>query len=974
MTTERLVDGLYGARPPGGAVNALRSQVARLRRLLGDTVRPHPAGYRVVVDTDDVDAHRFQRLAAAGRKASDQGDHARAADLLAEALQLWRGPALVDVDAPFAAAQAARLEELRITVVEERIEAELRCGKGGSVVAELRELVAGHPLRERLYVLLIKALAGAGRQAEALAAYAEARRLLADELGADPSPGLRAVHLAVLRGHLPALPDAVATGGPDRPGRPVRPRTLPATIGDFTGRLDHLATIHRTVKDVDADGGSLAVPIVAISGRAGVGKTTLAVHAAHDLGAVYPDGQLFASLHAGGGDPAGPTQILARFLRMLDVHGTAIPDSIDERAELFRNLLADRRVLVVLDDVAGEDDVVPLLPGSRNCAVLVTCRRRLPGLAGAVRIDLGRFEPEQSLDLLSRLVGGDRVRQEPAPARKLAELCGHLPLALRIAGARLAMRPHWSVAQIADRLADEERRLDELVHGGMAVRAGIWLMHDALSAPARRLFRLLAVLDAHAFPAWAAAALLDQPLGQGQEHLEELVDAHLVEAVDTGRGAHTHYRFHDLIRGFARQRLASDEPAAQRSAALRRALDALLCLCRAAAGPVLDDRLRRRDRAPAWSPPPDLVEEVRADPTRWFESQHRLIVAAVHQAARGGLSDPGLGLAMAVRQFLIQRAYHDDALAVLLATLRATRRAADRAGEAAVLLELGTFASGLRRYADAEGHLAAAETLCREVGDEQGVAVAIRGQAFVHYSRGRTTDAARLFRQALATVRSLGVETEIAYILQVLAGISLIHGDVAAAEQLAPDAVRHARASGNPRVLAQALHRTGQVHLRAGRLDVSAGSLDDALALARSVGDVAGEAHILTDLGRVRLRLGRTTAALAALHQARDRAGTIHDPLVRGHAMTALGEAALAHDHPRWAADCLQRAAEHFRRADSRIDLIRALVALGDAQRHAGRHDAARRSRDEAERLVVRRQPLADPSASPAMNCFWSRT
>ncbi|MBQ0905587.1 NB-ARC domain-containing protein [Micromonospora sp. U21] len=732
---------------------------------------------------------------------------------------------------------------------------------------------------------------------------------------------------------------------------------LPATIADFAGRLDHLGAIRRAVEATDGGDSRLAVPVVIISGRAGVGKTILAVHAAHGLVDRFPDGQLFANVHAATAHPVRPAQILQRFLRMLGVHGALIPDGVDERAEMFRNLLADRRVLIVLDDVDGEDSVVPLIPGGRSCAVMLTCRRRLPGLAGATGVGLGRFDPGQSLELLSRIIGSDRVRQEADHTRSLADLCGHLPLALRIAGARLAARPHWSIRQMSDRLADEERRLDELIHGGMAVRAGVRLIHDALSPPARRLFRLLATVDAHVFASWTAAALLDRPLDEAQDCLDELVDAHLVETVGTGRGLHSHYRFHDLIRGFARQRLAADEPAAQRSAALARALDAVLCLSRAAAAPDAHDPMQLSDRSPTWSPPAELVDEVTADPNLWFEREHVLITAAVHQAARIRLPDLCWALAIAIRQFLILRAYKDDALAVLTAALHAARQAADRKREAAVLLELGTHASGLRSHDDAERHLAAAEIILQQLHDERGVAVAIRGRAFVYYGQGRTAEAVPLLRRALATTRSLRFDSETAYILQVLAGISLLHDDVPVADRLLAEAIHHARASGNPRIVAQALHRTGQAQLQAGEVGLAADTLAEALALARGAGDVAGEAHILTGLGSTRLREGSSAAAHDVLSQARDLARTAHDALAEAHALCGLGEVALDQDRAEQSVMLLQQAVALFRAVGSRIHAAHALARLGDALQAAGHIEAARESWDEAMLLTEHMDP-----------------
>nr|WP_221379239.1 BTAD domain-containing putative transcriptional regulator [Actinoplanes polyasparticus] len=950
VPVERLIDGVYGDQPPDGAVNALRSQVARLRGLVGDAVSPDPAGYRYAGDPDDVDLHRFERLARAGRGALDSGESARAAAVLREALGLWRGPALADVGpASFAGPLIVRLEELRMTALADRIDADLRCGDARQLVPELLELVAAHPLRERLHAQLVSALARAGRPAEALAAYADARRILADELGADPSPALTAAYLDVLRGQ--------TADAPADPPLKGAPRTLPATVADFTGRDADLTAIRRALGGQPA-GGRLAVPIVAIAGRAGMGKTTLAVHAAHGLTDRFPDGQLFAGLHAGGPRPVDAGAILERFLRMLGVHGNDIPGAVDDRAALFRSLLADRRVLIVLDDVGSEQDVLPLLPGSTSCAVLVTSRRRLAGLAAATVLELGRFSPEQSIELLGRVVGGDRVGQEAAVARTLAEQCGYLPLALRIAGARLALRPHWTVRQMAVRLTDEERRLDELVHGGMAIGASISLNHDALSAPARRLFRLLAVLDAHVYSGWTAAALLGVSLDTAQEALDELVDAQLVQPILPGHGLLTQYRFHDLVRGFARQRLAADESPGEAEAALIRMLDAVLALTRAATGPQMaGEVLSDQGRAQAWSPPPVLLEAVTADPTAWLEQERPGIVAAVHQASRAGLSEQCHGLAEAVQPFLSLRAYRDDARSVLTVALDTARRAGDRRGEAVMLFSLRMDVADVHDQDAALRDLTRAETLFRQLDDRPGVAVALRAQAFVAYRYGRTATAVRLFSSALEMAQALGHDGEAAYILQIQAAIHLLHGEAGTALVLLAEALDAARASNKPRVLAQVLYRTGQAHLEVGDRESAAGVLRDALAVARATGDASGEAHILVEQVRAELWPEAPEAAASLLVAARERAVAARDALAEGHVLTASAELASAgHDHA-GAARLLGEAAAKFRSVGSLVNEARALMALGDAQQAGGDQEAAAATRAQAAVLIDRTEP-----------------
>jgi hypothetical protein len=362
-------------------------------------------------------------------------------------------------------------------------------------------------------------------------------------------------------------------GGPSR-SQPVRravPGLLPADIADFTGREEQVAQARRHLLATAGDEPRIAVPIVAVGGQGGVGKTSIALHAAHGIASHFPDGQLFADLH-GNSHPRSPMEVLGRFLRAFGLSRSQIPDALEERAEVYRGLLSGRKVLVLLDDAASEAQVAPLLPGSPSAAVLITSRRSLAGLAGAAHVDVDVFDARGSVELFTRIAGIQRVAPEPRAVARITEMCDHLPLALRIVGARLCARQHWSIQQMADRLSDEDRRLDELRYGDMEIRASISLSYDGVSEPARRLLRRLAIPDARFFPDWVAAALLDMPFSPAQDLLDELVDAHLIK-IDGGR-----YRFPDLIRLFARERLAAEETAASRKAGLDRVLGALLAL------------------------------------------------------------------------------------------------------------------------------------------------------------------------------------------------------------------------------------------------------------------------------------------------------------------------------------------------------------------------------------------------------------
>lgn len=480
VPTEKVVDAVWGDAPPATARRQVSNGMSRLRRLLGPRLVTRQPGYLLQVDPDDVDLHRFETGISAARQDASAGRLEAAVTGFEAALRLWRGPALGGVRG--LDGEAARLEERRLAVLAERIDAELALGRHSDLIGELSGLVAEHPMRERFAGQLMTCLYRCGRQAEALRVYHDARRALVDGLGLEPGAELRRIEHAIL------------AGGPaprQRRSDPA-PCLLPSDVADFTGRDTEVDALSAAL----TASGPGAVVVSAVTGRGGVGKTALAVHVAHRLAGLLADGQLYVDLHAGRTDPG---EVLGRFLRALGVDGSAIPRTLDERAEMYRRRLAGRRVLVLLDNAGDETQLAPLIPGSPSSAVLVTSRARLTGLAGVRLVELDVLDPGHALRLLARIAGTARVEAEPRAAAELVGLCGHLPLSVRIAGARLAARPHWLVADLVARMTDERRRLDELSHGGLAVRASLELSFRGLDAEARRLFGRLGLLDAPDF-------------------------------------------------------------------------------------------------------------------------------------------------------------------------------------------------------------------------------------------------------------------------------------------------------------------------------------------------------------------------------------------------------------------------------------------------------------------------------------------
>ncbi|MGI5216169.1 BTAD domain-containing putative transcriptional regulator [Plantactinospora sp. CA-290183] len=495
VSTERLIEMVWGDTAPAAARKAVQVYVSHLRRVLpaGHLVSRKP-GYLLDVPPEAVDLHRFRALVAQARNV----DVERARSLLASAEHLWRGDPFDGLgDVPALANLAAGLLEERLSVTEWRLGLEVEQGRAAEVIAQLRALVVAHPLREPLHVLLMLALLRTGRASEALAAYGDLRAVLAEELGIEPGPKAAALHLRILRSETrppPAGPDPEPAEDAQPPDPvaafdpPVAPAQLPYDVVDFVGRTDELAGAERMLRD-----GYEHVPIVVLVGQPGVGKTALAVRLGHRMRTDFPDGQLFADLGGARPVPADPAEIVAAMLRALGVPVPA-PASLTERTAMLRSALAVRRVLMVLDDAADAAQVRPLLPGRAGSAVVVTSRRTLADLEGARIVRLDVLTDETSVELLRSLVGIERTAGELESVRRIAAMCGNLPLGLRIAGAGLASRPAWSPRHFADRLAHREA-LDELRVGDLGVRVTFELSFARPDAEHARVVRLLAVPD-----------------------------------------------------------------------------------------------------------------------------------------------------------------------------------------------------------------------------------------------------------------------------------------------------------------------------------------------------------------------------------------------------------------------------------------------------------------------------------------------
>jgi len=571
VSSERLIDVVWGDDPPMAAMGSLHNHIMRLRAFLAarhegsGRIRTVAPGYLIEVAPDDLDLEVFNGLLLRGRAALAAADWGKAAGDLTAGLALWRGDPLDDVASPLLReTEVPQLQQLRLDALEARIDADLELGRIREAIGDLGGLTAAHPLRERFHAQLMLACYRVGRRADALVAYRRAREVLVEELGVEPGAELQQLHQKILAAD-PELVIAV------RREAAVRPAQLPADLGDFTGRADEVTLLTGLAGGAWQQPGM--VPVCVVTGPGGIGKTGLAVHVAHQVRDCFPDGELFARLGGSAGRLAEPGQVLGRFLRDLDVDPAQIPAGEPERAAWFRSVLAGRRVLILLDDVRDSSQVTPLLPGAAGCAVVVTSRSPLADLPGACRLPLEVLANAEALELLSRIAGAPRLRAEAGSAAKVAEMCAGLPLALRIAGARLAARPHWKVKDLADRLADTTARLDELTVGDLSVRASFAASYARLRAdpgglaPARA-FRLLGLWAGPDISTHAAAALLGVDPSAAEHALETLLDSHLLQPGESaGR-----YRCHSLLGVYAAELAREEDSPVDTDAAMSRLL------------------------------------------------------------------------------------------------------------------------------------------------------------------------------------------------------------------------------------------------------------------------------------------------------------------------------------------------------------------------------------------------------------------
>ncbi|WP_306820026.1 AfsR/SARP family transcriptional regulator [Streptomyces sp. DSM 40750] len=749
-TASELIDALWGEEPPSQALAAVRTYASRLRKALSAGVLVSESGGYAIrsLSGGALDLSVAQDLAADAEKAKNSGDLRHARQLLNKALGLWDGEVLASVPGPYAETQRARLDEWRLQLVETRLDMDLEQGCHAEAVSELTALTAAHPLRERLRELLMLALYRSGRQAEALAVYADTRRLLADELGVDPRPGLRELQQRILQAD-PGLAEPSAPLAPEPAAAPVRPAQLPATVPDFTGRSSFVNELSEVLAEASGAEGQV-MSVSALAGIGGVGKTTLAVHVAHQARPAFPDGQLYVDLQGAGARPAEPETVLGSFLRALGTADSAIPDSLEERSALYRSVLDGRRVLVLLDNARDAAQVRPLLPGTAGCAALVTARVRMVDLAGAHLVDLDVMSPDEALQLFTKIVGEERVAAERKAALDVVAACGFLPLAIRIAASRLAARRTWTVSVLAAKLADERRRLDELQAGDLAVKATFELGYGQLEPAQARAFRLLGLADGPDISLAAAAAVLDLPPEDTEDLVEILVDTSLLESAAPGR-----YRFHDLVRLYARACAERDEQSTgERGAAMSRLLDFYLATATEVyaierPGDRLVDHLEPTEH-------PGLRFRDGSAALDWLYSEASPLLACVRQAAGTNRLRRAVDLLWAARDLAESGANSHQYETTARAMCEATQQARDlRAeGRARATLTNVLLVSGRIQQAAEEARLAM--ECADDAGDSTASSWAAQDRGVIALHQHRYADGKVFFDQALEGFREAG--------------------------------------------------------------------------------------------------------------------------------------------------------------------------------------------------------------------------
>lgn len=906
VSTDALIDEVWGERPPKTAQTQIHGYVMRLRRLLDDPdghlLVTSPPGYRLQIDQGDIDADLAEALVDDASAALRDGLSDEAATAATDALAYWRGEPYADVElSTLVAPRAERLRELRLTAQEELVAADLARERYDAVASGARAYLVEHPLREQVWQHLMSALWSSGRQAEALECYRTLRHLLADELGVDPCQEVRELHARILAGEAPppcgSKAEAPTSGAGRRTAYPeLSPMSqLPADIGDFTGREAEIAEVVGAIEGAEPD---QPPSIVVVHGAPGAGKSSVALHAARQLAERFPDGQLYLDAAGTSASAREPSDLVAEVLVALGISGHGIPDGIAPRAALLRSVLVERRFLILVDDAGAAEQVMAVLPPTGGSAVIVSSRRLLTDLPGSRHVELSPLGPREAYDLLARIVGPSRVAGEAETAHQITRACGYLPLSIRIAGGKLLGRPRWSLQVLLARLEDESRRLSELRLGDLDVRSSVDLSLRSLEPEAQRAFSLMGLLGAYDVPGWVLGPLLDTH--DAEDVLDTLVDANLVALTTSGPDGQPRYRLHDLLRVHAVDS-CGQIPVEEQREAMARVLSSWLDLAEQATQRLPPNPLvPPRGDAPRRPLPDYQTRAVMGQPLAWFDAERTALLGVIRLAVEWELTDLCWELAAALVPYFDDRAQYDDwrrthelALQLPLAEV----------AEAAMLRGLAQVHIYRSEFEEAEDLAGRALALFRRVGHQHGEAMAVAATVTSHRLAGRLSQAYDQVQKALALVAPMGDRTFEA----------------------------HLRCSAGTILVAQGRVQESNVWFR------------QALRIAREDGDVHREAVVLRELSQMQHQVGDSQAALVGLRRAEEILEGLQDERciaftlarrARIHADTGEVDDALAS----WAT-----AATTFRRNGTLADEATCYRSMADLEHGRGDDDAARR-------------------------------
>jgi DNA-binding SARP family transcriptional activator/tetratricopeptide (TPR) repeat protein len=915
VSVDELAEVLWGGTPPPGAARTIRVYVVRLRYALGSMaagrIVTRAPGYLCQAGADEVDVLRFEELRRRGRVAAREQAWAQTTELLSQALGLWRGVPLADVPSDLLRSrELPRLEQLHLQAIEDHLDAEMHMGRHEDLIPRLSELTVSFPLRERLHAQQMRALVRAGRRAEALSAYQHVRMVLNDELGVEPGAELRNLHQHILAGdsEFDVIP-AVDMPPPPASARAVVPRQLPATTRHFTGRRAELDTLTSLLTQTGAIRGAMVIS--AINGMPGIGKTALALHAAHQLAGKFPDGQLFIDLHGytQGHAPRAPGDALGWLLRALGVPPRQVPEDTEERAAVFRQRLADTSTLLVLDNAASEAQVRPLLPGSATCLVVITSRRRLKGLDAHV-LALDVLPQSDAAALVCATAGPERIDADDPLLPEVAELCGRLPLALRIAGRLLRHRPAWTIADLARMLNDQRHIIGVLSDGEHDLSAVLGLSYRILPVGERRLLRNLGLVPGPDFDDHAVAALTGTEPTTVESLLENLLDCNLLIQHDPRR-----YRLHDLIRQFARA-LVADDPADARDTALDRLLDYYQHTAERA------DAMISRHPMPAPATPPPAYPPALADPDAaraWLHAERANLLAAVQHATARTCQRRVIALIAGLTTLMRTDGPWPEAITLHTAAATAAQAIGDQLSQANALTSLGDLQVLSGDYEGAARNLRHALSLCQDLGERQGQANALISLGDLQRLSGDYEGAARNLQHALGLCQDLGERHGQANALTSLGDLQVLSGDYEGAARNLEHALGLCQDLGERQGQANALIALSNVQRQIGDYEGAARNLQHALGLYQDLGERHGQANALARLGDVREKIGDYQGASRDLGQAVELYRGLGDNLGQVIALTLHAQARLS-------AGDLASAARY---AEQAIDLDRRVCSAG---------------------------------------------